>query len=88
MVCCPWQLDHPGHFRFLSIYKREAHHGSLYISSGALLLLWLIFIPVSIICANMAPILMALGQNEELSQGTVLVGAAPHCARLHWLQNP
>jgi len=47
-----------------------------------LLILWLIFIPVGIIWANVAPILMALGQDEELSRGTqqylrVLLLAAP-----------
>ena len=45
-------------------------------------MLWLIFIPVGIMWANVAPILMALGQDEELSQGTqqylrVLLLAAP-----------
>lgn len=45
-------------------------------------MLWLIFIPVGIIWANVAPILMALGQDEELSRGTqqylrVLLLAAP-----------
>jgi MATE family multidrug resistance protein len=47
-----------------------------------LLILWLLFIPVGIIWANVAPILMALGQDEELSRGTqqylrVLLLAAP-----------
>jgi MATE family multidrug resistance protein len=45
-------------------------------------MLWLIFIPVGIIWINVAPILMALGQDEELSRGTqqylrVLLLAAP-----------
>ena len=45
-------------------------------------MLWLIFIPVGIIWTNVAPILMALGQDEELSRGTqqylrVLLLAAP-----------
>jgi MATE family multidrug resistance protein len=45
-------------------------------------MLWLIFIPVGIMWTNVAPILMALGQDEELSRGTqqylrVLLLAAP-----------
>jgi hypothetical protein len=46
------------------------------------LMLWLLFIPVAIMWANMAPILIALGQEEELSRNTqqylrVLLLAAP-----------
>jgi len=45
-------------------------------------MLWLLFIPIAIMWANMAPILMALGQDEELSRCTqrylrVLLLAAP-----------
>ncbi|KAH9009905.1 MOP flippase [Lactarius pseudohatsudake] len=45
-------------------------------------LLWLLFIPVGIVWANMAPVLMALGQEEQLSRDTqqylrVLLLAAP-----------
>ncbi|KAI0276198.1 MATE efflux family protein [Russula aff. rugulosa BPL654] len=47
-----------------------------------LLMLWLIFIPVGIMWTNVAPILRAFGQDEELSHGTqqylrVLLLAAP-----------
>jgi MATE family multidrug resistance protein len=45
-------------------------------------MLCLLFIPVGIAWANMAPILIALGQEEELSRGTqdylrLLLLAAP-----------
>lgn len=45
-------------------------------------MLWLLFVPIGIMWANMASILMALGQDEELSRGTqqylrVLLLAAP-----------
>ena len=45
-------------------------------------MLWLIFIPVGIMWTNVAPILRAFGQDEELSHGTqqylrVLLLAAP-----------
>lgn len=45
-------------------------------------LLWLLFVPVGIVWANMAPVLMALGQEEQLSRDTqqylrVLLLAAP-----------
>jgi MATE family multidrug resistance protein len=45
-------------------------------------MLWILFIPVGILWVNVAPILMALGQDEELSRGTqqylrVLLLAAP-----------
>lgn len=47
-----------------------------------LIMLWILFIPVGILWVNVAPILMALGQDEELSRGTqqylrVLLLAAP-----------
>ncbi|KAH9969945.1 MOP flippase [Russula compacta] len=47
-----------------------------------LIMLWLLFVPIGIMWANMASILMALGQDEELSRGTqqylrVLLLAAP-----------
>ncbi|KAF8491470.1 MOP flippase [Russula emetica] len=55
---------------------------SLMLAFRCLLILWLIFIPVGIMWTNVAPILMALGQDEELSRGTqqylrVLLLAAP-----------
>lgn len=45
-------------------------------------MLWLLFVPVGIVWANMAPVLMALGQEEQLSRDTqqylrVLLLAAP-----------
>ena len=45
-------------------------------------LLWLLFVPVGIVWANMAHVLMALGQEEQLSRDTqqylrVLLLAAP-----------
>jgi MATE family multidrug resistance protein len=45
-------------------------------------MLWLLFIPIGIMWANMAPILIALGQDEVLSRNTqqylrVLLLAAP-----------